>query len=236
MKAIIHREIESYFTTMVGYIFMAVCMLVCGVFFTGSNIIGGSASFTGVVSSVSYAFILITPILTMRSFAEERKTKADQLLLTAPVSVTKIVAGKFVSAMTVMLITLAVTLVFPISLYIFGNPFWGEILLGYIGLILLGCTFITIGLFISSVTENQLTASIITLGILFLLWLSDSLIPSLSNETLYKILTTLSLYSQFSSFTTGVLSIAAVIYFLSLSFLFLFLTVKSVERRRWSKG
>ena len=236
MKAIIQREVESYFTTMVGYIFMAICMLVCGVFFTDSNIIGGSASFAGVVSSVSYAFILITPILTMRSFAEERKTKSDQLLLTAPVSVTKIVVSKFVSAMSVLLMTLVVTLVFPISLYIFGSPYWGEILLGYIGMIFLGGTFITIGLFISSITESQLTACIVTLGILFLLWLSDSLIPSLSNETLYTILSSLSLYSQFSSFTTGVLNIAAVIYFLSLSFLFLFLTVKSVERRRWSKG
>ena len=177
MKAIIQREVQSYFTTMVGYIFMAVCMLVCGVFFTDSNIIGGSASFTGVVSSVSYALILITPILTMRSFAEERKTKSDQLLLTAPISVTRIVVGKYISAMVVLLITLAVTLVFPISLFIFGQPYIGEIVLGYIGMIFLGGTFITIGLFISSITENQLTASIVTLGILFLLWLSDSLIP-----------------------------------------------------------
>ena len=97
MKAIWKREFASYFTTMVGYIFMAICMLVCGIFFSGSNIVGLSASFNGVVSSVSYAMILVVPILTMRSFAEERKNKSDQLLMTAPVSVLKIVLAKFVT-------------------------------------------------------------------------------------------------------------------------------------------
>lgn len=236
MKAIIQREFKSYFNTMIGYIFMAICMLVCGVFFTSTNIIGGSASFLSVISSVSYVLILITPILTMRSFAEERKSKSDQLLLTAPVSVSKIVAGKYVSALSVLCITLAATLVFPAALLIFGKPFWGEIVLGYVGMIMLGSTFIAIGLFISSITENQLTACVSTLGILFLLWLSDSLIPSLTNNTLYTILHSLSLYGQFSAFTNGVLNISAVVYFISVTFLFLFFTAKAVERRRWSKG
>jgi len=236
MKAIVQREFQSYFSTMIGYIFMAICMLVCGVFFTSTNIIGGSASFASVISSVSYALILITPILTMRSFAEERKNKTDQLLLTAPVSIPKIVAGKYLSAIAVLCLTLAATFVFPIALLIFGKPFWSEILLGYIGMLLLGSTFIAIGLFISSITENQLTASVATLGILFLLWLSDSLIPSLTNETLYTILHSLSLYGQFTTFTEGVLNIAAVVYFISVTFLFLFFTAKAVERRRWSKS
>jgi ABC-2 type transport system permease protein len=236
MKAIIQREFESYFNTMVGYIFVAICMLVCGVFFTSTNIIGGSASFVSVVSSVSYALILITPILTMRSFAEERKSKSDQLLLTAPVSIPGIVMGKYLSAMLVLLITLGATLVFPISLALFGEPYWSEILLGYIGMALLGGTFIAIGLFISSITENQLTACILTLGLLFFLWLSDSLIPSLTNETLYTILRALSLYGQFSAFTNGVLNVATIVYFLSVTFLFLFFAAKAVERRRWSKN
>ena len=137
MKAIWKREFASYFTTMVGYIFMAICMLVCGIFFSGSNIVGLSASFNGVVSSVSYAMILVVPILTMRSFAEERKNKSDQLLMTAPVSVWKIVLGKFLSAFCVLLATLAVSLIFTVILYAYGNPYWGEILLGYIGLVLL---------------------------------------------------------------------------------------------------
>jgi ABC-2 type transport system permease protein len=221
---------------MIGYIFMAICMLVCGVFFTSANIIGGSASFASVISSVSYALILITPILTMRSFAEERKNKSDQLLLTAPVSIPRIVAGKYLSALSVLCITLVATVVFPISLFIFGKPFWSEIILGYIGMIMLGGTFIAIGLFISSITENQLTACVATLGLLFLLWLSDTLIPSLTNSTLYTILHSLSLYGQFSAFTEGMLNIAAIVYFVSVTFLFLFFTAKAVERRRWSKS
>lgn len=236
MRAIVQREFESYFNTMVGYIFVAICMLVCGVFFTSTNIIGGSASFVSVVSSVSYALILITPILTMRSFAEERKSKSDQLLLTAPVSIPGIVLGKYLSAMFVLFITLGATLVFPISLALFGEPFWSEILLGYIGMTLLGGTFIAIGLFVSSITENQLTACIATLGLLFFLWLSDSLIPNLTNETLSTILRALSLYGQFSAFTNGVLNVATIVYFLSVTFLFLFFAAKAVERRRWSKN
>lgn len=236
MRAIVQREFESYFNTMVGYIFVAICMLVCGVFFTSANIIGGSASFVSVVSSVSYALILITPILTMRSFAEERKSKSDQLLLTAPVSIPGIVLGKYLSAMLVLFITLGATLVFPISLALFGEPFWSEILLGYIGMTLLGGTFIAIGLFVSSITENQLTACIATLGLLFFLWLSDSLIPNLTNETLSTILRALSLYGQFSAFTKGVLNVATIVYFLSVTFLFLFFAAKAVERRRWSKN
>lgn len=232
MKAIWKREFASCFTTMVGYIFMAICMLVCGIFFSSSNIVGLSASFNGVVSSVSYAMILVVPILTMRSFAEERKNKSDQLLLTAPVSVWKIVLAKFLSAMCVLLATLAVSLIFTIILYAYGNPYWGEILLGYLGLILLGAVFIALGLLISSFAENQLTACIVTLGLLFLLWLSNSLIPSVQNPVLQSILSALSLYGQFSCFTNGVLNLAAVIYFLSLAALFLFLTVKSVENRR----
>ena len=232
MNAIFKREFASYFTTMVGYIFMAICMLVCGIFFSGSNIVGLSASFNGVVSSVSYAMILVVPILTMRSFAEERKNKSDQLLMTAPVSVLKIVLAKFLSALCVLLATLAVSLIFTVILYAYGNPYWGEILLGYIGLVLLGAVFIALGLLISSFAENQLTACIVTLGLLFLLWLSNSLIPSVQNPVLQSILSALSLYGQFSSFTNGVLNLSAVIYFVSLCALFLFLTVKSVESRR----
>ena len=232
MKAIIKREFSAYFTTMVGYIFMAICMLVCGVFFSSSNIVGRSASFNGVVSSVSYAMILVIPILTMRSFAEERKNRSDQLLMTAPVSVTKIVVGKFASALFVLLATLACTLIFTVILYIYGKPFWGEIVLGYIGLILLGASFIALGLLISSLAENQLTACIVTLGLLFLFWLSDSIIPSVGNPIAQRILSAMSLYGQFTSFYSGILNLSAVVFFVSLTALLLFLTVKSVESRR----
>ena len=112
MRAVAFKEIGSYYNTMTGYVYMAICLLVCGIFFAAENIGGGSASFLGVVSAISYVLILITPILTMKSFAEERKTKTDQMFLTAPISVTKVVIGKFLAAMTVLFITLTISLVY----------------------------------------------------------------------------------------------------------------------------
>ncbi len=236
MKAVFEREISSYFTTMLGYIFIAIHIALCTINFASNNIIGGSASFSAIAETASIMFVFIIPILTMRSFAEEKKSRSDQLLLTSPVSVSGIVAGKFLSAFCVLLIALAVMLVFPVTLYIFGNPYIGEIAAGYIGMILIGAAFISIGMFISSITENQLIACIITMGILFLLWMSNGYISAVSNTVLYTILSSMSLYAQVSSFFRSVLNLASVVYFITLTLLFLFLTAKAVERRRWSRS
>ena len=236
MKAVFEREISSYFTTMLGYIFIAIHIALCTINFISNNIIGGSASFSAMAETASIMFVFIVPILTMRSFAEEKKTKSDQLLLTSPISVSSIVWGKFFSALCVLLIALAVMLVFPIILYIFGSPYIGEIFTGYICLILIGSTFISIGMFISSITENQLISCIITMGILFLLWMSNGYIGSVSNTALYTVLTSISLYAQVSDFYMSVLNVSSIVYFVSLTLLFLFFTVKAVERRRWSRG
>ena len=236
MRAVAFKEIVSYYNTMIGYVYMAICLLVCGIFFAAENIGGGSASFLGVVSAISYVLILITPILTMKSFAEERKTKTDQMFLTAPISVTKVVIGKFLAAMTVLFITLTISLIFPIILYFFGDPYIGEILLGYLGIILLGGAFISIGIFISSISVNQLSACVATLGILLFLWLMDTIVPSFSNPVVTSVYLSVSLYNQFNNFQVGILSVSSILYFLTIIALFLFFTVKSIERRRWSKG
>jgi ABC-2 type transport system permease protein len=235
MKAITLREVQSYYNTMIGYIFTAICLLVGGVLFTSSNIQGGSASISGVIASMSYVLILIIPLLTMRLFAEEKKNKSDQLLLTAPVSVTQIVMGKFLAAVIVLLVTLVISLVFPIILVLFGDPYPPEIFLGYFGIVLLGCAFISIGLFISSLAENQLTAAVATMGILLLLWMLEGILPQISNPALNTVAGALSLYRQFETFQLGVLSLSAVVYFVSITFLFLFFTVRVIERRRWGK-
>lgn len=236
MRAIAAKELESYYNTMTGYVYMAICLLVCGIFFASENIRGGSASFLGVVSAISYVLILITPILTMKSFAEEKKSKTDQMYLTAPISITKVVLGKYFAALAVLLITLVISFIFPAILYFFGKPYIGEILLGYLGIILIGGAFIAIGIFISSISVNQLSACVSTLGILLFLWLMDTIVPSLSNPILTKVYLSVSLYNQFNNFQTGVLSISSIVYFLTLICLCLFFTVKSIEKRRWSKG
>lgn len=235
MGAILVREIDAYYKTMIGYVFTSICLLVGGILFVTSNIVAGSASFISVIGSISYVFILVIPLLTMRLFAEERKNKSDQLLLTAPISVGKIVMGKFFAAVMVMLIALAITLIYPLILLIFGEPYIGEIVLGYLGLILLGGAFLSVGIFISSVTENQLTASVATMGILFFLWLMDSLVGRISNPALSAFVSSLSLYQKFSEFQMGVLSLSSVVYFLTFISLFLFLTIKVIEARRWGK-
>ena len=236
MKAIAVREIQSYFNTMIGYVFMGICMLVCGVFFAANNIIGGSASFGAVIGSISYVLILTIPLLTMRSFAEEKKNKSDQLLLTAPVSTASIVLGKYFSAMFTLGATLLATVVFPVIISVFGKPYIGEIVVGYCGVVLLGSSFIAIGLFISAISENQLTAAVATIGILLFLWLFDSVLPQVANPGLNTILSALSLYSKLATFQIGILSAAAVVYFCALTFVFLFITSKVTEKRRWGKS
>ena len=138
--------------------------------------------------------------------------------------------------MTVLFITLTISLIFPIILYFFGDPYIGEILLGYLGIILLGGAFISIGIFISSISVNQLSACVATLGILLFLWLMDTIVPSFSNPVVTSVYLSVSLYNQFNNFQVGILSVSSILYFLTIIALFLFFTVKSIERRRWSKG
>jgi ABC-2 type transport system permease protein len=235
MKAVALRELQAYYNTMIGYVFMGICLLVCGILFTANNINGGSAGFSSVTGSISYVLILIIPLLTMRLFAEEKKNKSDQLLMTAPVSTTGIVVGKYLSAMCVLGMTLLVSVIFPIILAAFGEPYAGEIALGYCGIALLGSAFISVGLLISALTENQLTAAVATMGLLLLLWLLDSILPQITNPMLNAIAGSLSLYGQFEAFQMGVLSLSSVIYFVTFTFLFLYLTVKVIEKRRWGK-
>lgn len=236
MRAIAAREFSAYFNTMSGYVFTSICLLVCGIFFAAENLLAGSASFTNVIGSLSYVLILITPLLTMRLFAEERKNKSEQMLLTAPISIPRIVVGKYLAAMAVLLIALLVSLIFPLILFLVGEPHISEILLGYLGVILLGSAFISIGMFISANTENQLTAAIFSMGALFLLWLMDAVIPSITNPLFSRIVNSLSLYNQFGSFQSGILSLPSIVYFISMTFLFLYFTVSTIEKRRWSKG
>jgi len=236
MKAIALREIHSYFNTMIGYVFMGIGMLVSGIFFTANNILGGSASFAAVIGSISYVLILTVPLLTMRSFAEEKKNKSDQLLLTAPISAGDIVLGKYLSAMFTLGATLLASVIYPIIISLFGEPYIGEIVVGYVGIILLGSAFVSIGLFISAISENQLSAAVATIGILFFLWLFDSILPQVTNPNLNTILSALSLYNKFATFQIGILSLAAVVYFCALTFMFLFITAKVTEKRGWGRS
>ncbi len=236
MWAVFKREAESFFLSPVGYVFMGFFLLISGYFFTVSNIFTMNANFNTVLGNIIFLFMMLVPVLTMRLLSEERKTKTDQLLLTSPVPLLSIVLGKYMAAVFVFLITLLITSIYPIILFIYGSPALGEILGGYLGFFLMGCTFIAIGLFVSSLTENQLTAYIATFAVLLLLWLMDWITPNLNNMIIVQILEWLSILKRFNDFGMGILSLSPIVYYISFSAVFVFLTMRVMEKRRWSKG
>ncbi len=236
MIAIFLKEINSYFKTMIGYVFMGFFLLISGLFFNNFNIEQGSASISGTFAILSIVLVLLTPVLTMRLFAEERKTKTDQILLTSPVRITNIVVGKFLAAFFVLFVSSLLTLVYAIIISIFSEPFLWEFVLGYMGIFLVGSVFISVGIFMSCMTQNQLSAAFSTYAVLLILIAPTLIIPTVNDAFLKTVLNVLSIYSNVEAFQTGIFSIASVIYLLSFSFVFLFLTVKMIDRRRFLKG
>nr|MDD6335655.1 ABC transporter permease [bacterium] len=236
MAAIFRRELQAYFLSPIGYAFMGFFLMVAGLFFTVSNLFAGSASFVTTLSNMSFIFMLLVPILTMRLMAEDRKSKTDQMLLTAPVSVTSVVMGKYLAALAMFAITLAVTFIYPFILSRYGTLPVAEMVGGYLGFFLLGASFISVGLFMSTLSENQVTAAASTFAVLLAIYLMDVVTPYLNQPWLVTVLQWFSAYSRFEGFATGVLALSPVLYYLSFTGVFLFLSIRAVEKRRWSEG
>lgn len=238
MLAIYRRELQSYFLSPLAYIFIGFFMLTTGCFFVLFNILSSSADYVSMLGSIWFQFFIIMPlsILTMRLLSEERRNKTDQLLLTSPLSITSMVLGKYFAAVTVFLVTIIVSLIFPLILSFFGNPAVLEIITGYIGFFLMGSALIAVGVFISSLTENQVISAVATFGVLLVLWLlGKALIPVISVGWIVDILAWLSVYDRFSLFVQGLVSITQIFYYISFAAVFIFLTVRTVESRRWSE-
>jgi len=236
MIAVWKKELKAYFLSPVAYVFIGFFILVLGLFFTTTNLFSMSSSFVNTLSNMTFLFMLVIPILTMRLVSEERRNKTDQLLLTAPVSIMSVVLGKYLAAVSVFLITLILTAVYPIIISIYGQLATAEVLVGYFGLFLFGSALISIGVFISALTENQVTSAVSTFGVLFLLWLINSLTGSLDIPWLVFVLEWISVHNMFTSFTQGLLSLSPVVYYLCVCAIFVFLTVRAIEKRRWSEG
>ena len=236
MLAVWKREVQSYFLSPLAYIFIGAFMVVAGIMFTANNVMAMSVSFSSTLSSMTFVFMLLVPLLTMKLLSEDRKSKTDQLLLTSPVSIFSIVLGKYLAAITVFVATLLLSLVFPIILSIFGMPALGEIIAGYLGFFLMGCSLIAVGVFISSITESQVIAALVTFFVLLLMWIGNVALSLISNKILVSVLEWFLVYSRINSFVLGLLSITHIVYFISFSFVFLFFAVRSIERRRWSEG
>ena len=176
MGAIFRKEMRTYFTTISGYGFLGFFALITGYFYIGQNIVGSSANYNDTLTGSMIMFLILVPVLTMRLFAEESRQKTDQLLYSVPIKVTSIVAGKFLAAVCLYFIALVITFVFPIVLSSFGNVDWGMTLTGYL---LMGMCLISVGLFISVLTDNQIVAAVSTFAVVFVLFMMDNITSSL---------------------------------------------------------
>lgn len=237
MLAVFKREFLSYFKNPTGYVFMAMFLAVNGGVFSLFTLQAQDGNVSTYFLSMTFALVVLIPLLTMKSFSEERKTKTEQLLLTSPTSLGGIVAGKFFAAFVLFILTYLVSCINFTALYKFAaedSPNGGAIFGTSIALILIAAAFIAIGIFVSALTENQLIAAIGTIAIMILFLVLSMLNSYIPYEWLRKVLNWISIYSRFSNFTYGIFDFAGVLYYASICFVFLFLTVRVYEKRRWA--
>lgn len=233
MFAVYKKEMQTYFKTPIGYVFIGMFLMISGFLFITYNLRIGYPSINYVLYSLVIVFMFLIPVLTMRLMSEEKNKKTDQLLLTSPVPVIAIVLGKFLAALTVYTIALASTVIYMAVISRHGNPAFAETFCSYIGFFLLGMAFISIGLFISSLTENQAVSAVSTFVAFLVLYLFGTLKSTVSSSFLATVLDFLAISKRFETFNIGVLSPAPCVYYTSLTMLFVFLTAQVTERRRW---
>lgn len=247
MFAIYKKELRSYFINAIGYVyvgvFLAVAALLCCYTTLGSKSYDTSTYFQMLI----FSFIILIPLLTMKLFAEEKKLRTEQLLLTAPVSILGMIMGKFFAALTLFVGGVLVSCInfFPLYSYAAAErlgstyvedhvgPVTAEIVTCVLGLILLGAAFIAIGLFVSSLTENQLAAAIITVAIIFGMLILDVVNQYINVYAIRFVISWVCVMSRYSYFTTGILDYASILYYVSITAVFLLLTVRVYDKRRW---
>lgn len=223
MFAVIKKEFKSYFYSPIGYIFIGLFLLMFSIFFYTDVIQYGSTNFEYIFYSGATILTFIVPILTMRTFAEERKTGTEQLILTSPISLTKVVLGKFIAATLIVVITELLTFMYFGILCFFGMPHFSTAMATLIGFLLLAMAYISFGIFASSITENQIIAGILTIGFLVLTWF----LPKFST-----IFTNFSLINMFSKFPQGQIDIADTVTFVSFTISCILLTLIVLQRRK----
>lgn len=288
MLAIYKKEMQGYFTSMVAYLFLACFVALVGVYFVYYCVANAVTDFTGyVLPSTCMWFAVLIPIITMRLWAEEKKQKTDQLLLTSPVSVTRIVMGKFFAVVTLFFIAVCLLLLFPFMLHFYGDVTWSTIFTGFLGYFLLGCSLLAVGFFISTITENQIIAAVISAVVILLSYFLENLTDNFPGRARYsialcvlvvigimcvfyrstrkvippvvagvvgigaiavtyfvksgifdnglsKFVNWVSVLDRFYNFTDGLLDVSAIIYYLSFIGVFLYLTIRSIEKKRWN--
>ena len=234
MLAIYKRELRSYFVGVIGYVFLVIYLTIAGILFSYTTMFSMSADVTNYFTLMLVFSAIVLPLLTMKSFSEERKTKTEQLVLTAPVSLPSMVFGKFLASYTVFAGATAFTSLYFLFLIPYAKLKFAVLFGNLIAMLLVGMVFIAIGIFVSALTENQLSAAIGTIAIIlaFLgIGLINSLIPT--SYAIRYVFDALSIFTRFQSFVNGYFEFASVIYYLSVSAIFLWLTIRVYDRRRF---
>lgn len=236
MLAIFKREFKSYFQNVIGWLFVAALLAVYGLYFYVYNLKNGYPYISYDLNGIGFIMMIAVPILTMRSLSDEKKTKTDQLMLTSPVSVGRIVAGKYLAMAAVYTIDIALFALSPLVLSIYGKVALSEAYVALFGYWLYGLSCIAVGLFISSISESVIISAILTFTALFLSYMMQSItgLISSSGNLLTKVLNCFDLYTPFENFVSGCFSVTSAAYYVTVILLLCFLTTQSIQKRRWA--
>lgn len=236
MLAIFKREFKSYFQNVIGWLFVAALLAVYGLYFYVYNLKNGYPYISYDLNGIGFIMMIAVPILTMRSLSDEKKTKTDQLMLTSPVSVGKIVAGKYFAMAAVYTIDIALFALSPLVLSIYGKVALSEAYVALFGYWLYGLSCIAVGLFISSISESVIISAILTFAALFISYMMQSItgLISSSGNLLTKVLNCFDLYTPFENFVSGCFSVTSAAYYVTVILLLCFLTTQSIQKRRWA--
>ncbi|MBU0495663.1 MAG: ABC transporter permease [Chloroflexi bacterium] len=245
------RELRSYFSSPVAYMTMVGFMVITAIFFATYAVIfldpqallyNIPATLSPVLNNLAIVLLLVAPAITMRLLAEEQRSGTIELLMTAPLRDWQVVVGKYLAALILYLIMLALTLYYPLILILFGSPDMGVMVTSYVGAILMGAAFLAVGVLASSMTRNQIIAAVLSLGMLLFLWLVDVFSPLLPTDIALPVggvlnpaeaLQNLSIIYHYFDFTKGIMDTRHILYYLSVVAICLFLATRILEVRRW---
>ncbi len=233
MLAILKREFRAYFQAPLGYVFVSAVFFFSGYYFFTYNLYGNTTNMSKLFELLFPVVLFLVPVLTMRLISEEKRSGTDQLLLTAPVSRLSIVLGKYYAAVSVFLIGISATLLQAGVMSFFATPDWPVILGNFIGLLLLGTTLVAICMFLSALTESQVIAAVTGFVVSLFLMLVDALALVVNSSVLQALFRNLSFNNRYTPFTLGVLELPNIIFFLSISMLFVLLTVAILDKESW---
>ena len=237
MKAIFKREMNAYFTSPLAYFVIGSFLALAGLNFWNMNLVSRSIEFSNTLNALSSFLPFFIPVITMKLLSEEKRNGTEVLLRTSPVKMWKVVMGKYSAAFCLFLIIVVLTLVCPVILSFNmneGGVFpWAKTMGSYIGFLLLGCAYISVGLLASSMSENQTLSAVIGLVILLMLSFLENIGTQIGG-TIGSIFVWISLSSRYDDFATGLFNLTSVVYYLSFTFVILFITVVNIERKRWN--